>query len=281
MGPLPSGPISPATTRLWRYRCAPTAGPPRSRPPSPLAATAVHAQPDHPDGCADAAAITPGEPPVFSAIDGADDQDWFAFEAQAGHLDSASLDGLDGHAPGIALFSPDCAEPVAVPALGSPVQTFLARADGPHRIRVALESPTCAGVGATVLAPDAQRPAAAIWTGPDVGPCESPSRAESIFYVPSTEPGDHFIVVRRDAGPAAAPYLLSIEPTGCLADFDHSGAVNSADVSAFLGTWLAAVALPHPDYLAADFSGDGATRSSDIAAFLQSWLGVLTDGGNC
>lgn len=63
----------------------------------------------------------------------------------------------------------------------------------------------------------------------------------------------------------------------CTADADGSGAITSADISAFLTTWVAAVRTPPPGELAADFSGDAVTDSSDITAFLAAWL-AAADG---
>lgn len=62
----------------------------------------------------------------------------------------------------------------------------------------------------------------------------------------------------------------------CAADWDRSGAVNSADISAYLSGWLDAVATQH---LGADVNGDGAINSADVSAFLTRWLAALS--GEC
>lgn len=61
----------------------------------------------------------------------------------------------------------------------------------------------------------------------------------------------------------------------CPVDWNGDDAVNSTDISAFLGTWLTSVGVPD---LAADFNGDGVTNSTDISAFLAAWLEAVTIG---
>lgn len=55
-----------------------------------------------------------------------------------------------------------------------------------------------------------------------------------------------------------------------LSDFNADGRVNSADISAFLAAWLAALGTGYDP--AVDFSGDGQITSADISAFLAAWL---------
>lgn len=55
----------------------------------------------------------------------------------------------------------------------------------------------------------------------------------------------------------------------CAADFDRSGVVNSADVSAFLGAWLADT---YSGGISTDFDNSGRVNSADISAFLSLWL---------
>lgn len=61
----------------------------------------------------------------------------------------------------------------------------------------------------------------------------------------------------------------------CPADWDGTGALNSADISAFLSSWIVAV---QNNTIAADYNRDGTTNSADISAFLTSWLAAF-DGG--
>lgn len=55
----------------------------------------------------------------------------------------------------------------------------------------------------------------------------------------------------------------------CRPDWNADGAVNSADISAFLTSWLASVNGGDCD---ADFDASGSTNSADISAFLTAWL---------
>jgi len=61
----------------------------------------------------------------------------------------------------------------------------------------------------------------------------------------------------------------------CPADWDGDGQVNSNDISAFLGVWLADV---QDGTSAADFDGSGSVNSNDISAFLSAWLEAVQEG---
>lgn len=61
----------------------------------------------------------------------------------------------------------------------------------------------------------------------------------------------------------------------CAADWDHSGSVAPADVSAFVNAWLADLGA---GTLAADFDGNGAVQPADVAAFLNAWFAALNSG---
>lgn len=61
----------------------------------------------------------------------------------------------------------------------------------------------------------------------------------------------------------------------CRGDWNTDGAVNSADISAFLTTWLTSISMGTLD---ADFDASGAVNSADIAAFLSNWLAFLGPG---
>lgn len=58
-------------------------------------------------------------------------------------------------------------------------------------------------------------------------------------------------------------FTAALAHTSCPADWDHSGAVNSADFFAFVGSFFAGNA---------DFNGDGATNSQDFFDFIQSFF---------
>lgn len=55
----------------------------------------------------------------------------------------------------------------------------------------------------------------------------------------------------------------------CVGNFNRDGAVNSADVSAFLTAWFAAV---QAQTAGADIDCSGATNSADISTFLAIWI---------
>jgi hypothetical protein len=55
----------------------------------------------------------------------------------------------------------------------------------------------------------------------------------------------------------------------CTGNFSRDNAVNSADISAYLTAWLAAVTNSTAD---ADMNCDGATNSTDISTMLTTWL---------
>lgn len=62
---------------------------------------------------------------------------------------------------------------------------------------------------------------------------------------------------------------------GCSADWNNDGLINSADISAFLTSWLLSIA---DGDLVADFNNDQVVNSSDISAFLSAWLEQLPGG---
>jgi hypothetical protein len=53
--------------------------------------------------------------------------------------------------------------------------------------------------------------------------------------------------------------------SGCPADFNADGVVNTLDVLAFLNAWAA-------DDGSADFNGDGVINTQDVLAFLNEWV---------
>ena len=66
-----------------------------------------------------------------------------------------------------------------------------------------------------------------------------------------------------------------VEFTGCRADWNQDGTVNSTDISAFLTSWLQSVQAPN---LIADFNNDNVVNSTDISAFLTAWLAAVSNG---
>jgi len=69
--------------------------------------------------------------------------------------------------------------------------------------------------------------------------------------------------------------LWTADVLTCTADWDHQGGVNSADIAAFLTSWLASVT---DGTLEADFDGDMTVNSTDISAFLTAWLAQVGAG---
>jgi len=58
----------------------------------------------------------------------------------------------------------------------------------------------------------------------------------------------------------------------CAADWNGDLAVNSADIAAFLTSWLASIQSGATE---GDFNSDGMVNSLDISTFLQSWLEAI------
>lgn len=73
------------------------------------------------------------------------------------------------------------------------------------------------------------------------------------------------------AGPGGPDGVL--DRCQCIGNWDRSAAVNSADISAFLSSWLAAV---QGDPRIVDPDCSGSTNSSDISYFLARWLDAVT-----
>ncbi|MBC7836064.1 MAG: hypothetical protein H7Y88_13340 [Phycisphaerales bacterium] len=61
-------------------------------------------------------------------------------------------------------------------------------------------------------------------------------------------------------------------PNPCPTDFDGSGVVNSADLTAYLAAWFHDLMT---GTVMADFNSSGVTNSADITAFLAAWFGSL------
>lgn len=59
------------------------------------------------------------------------------------------------------------------------------------------------------------------------------------------------------------------------ADWDHNTLVNSADISAFLASWLQSV---QSGTLEGDVNNDRQVNSADISAFLTAWLAAVQTG---
>ncbi len=79
---------------------------------------------------------------------------------------------------------------------------------------------------------------------------------------------------KADVADRPAP-LPPDPPPPCLADADRNGAVNSADVSAFIATWMHSI---QTGSLEADVDGSGDVSSADIPCFLSAWTNAVATG---
>jgi hypothetical protein len=61
----------------------------------------------------------------------------------------------------------------------------------------------------------------------------------------------------------------------CPADWDVNGAIQPADVAAFVSAWIGSL---QGGSLAGDFNGDGQVLPSDVAAFVSAWFDRLANG---
>ncbi|HYE03202.1 MAG TPA: hypothetical protein VD963_08195 [Phycisphaerales bacterium] len=75
------------------------------------------------------------------------------------------------------------------------------------------------------------------------------------------------------ASPFARPWFRLAG--ACSADFDASGTVTTADITAFLGAWFADLAAGGT---VADFDLSGATNTADISMFLSAWFAAVAGG---
>lgn len=74
--------------------------------------------------------------------------------------------------------------------------------------------------------------------------------------------------------PQDLPFIL-MGDGGCAVDWNRDGAANSADVGAFLASWVRSL---QEGTLAADFNGDGVVNSADNSEFLAAWLRGVNEG---
>jgi hypothetical protein len=72
--------------------------------------------------------------------------------------------------------------------------------------------------------------------------------------------------------PASFDVSATSPGTTCWADWDRSGVVLPADVSAYVNSWHASVT---GGTLEADVDGDGQVRSADVSVFVGQWFGAL------
>lgn len=91
-----------------------------------------------------------------------------------------------------------------------------------------------------------------------------------------SDAGEYTLTLTSACGETTSiPATLTITGVPCPADWNDDGDVSSADISAFLASWISSVQDGTPG---GDFDGDGTVTSSDIAAFLGAWLEAVQSG---
>lgn len=82
---------------------------------------------------------------------------------------------------------------------------------------------------------------------------------------------DHSVIAGNGVfnGQSRVWIVSGLGGTPCPANWNSDGQVNSADISAFLTTWIECV---QSGALDADFNQSGEVNSADISAFLTAWL---------
>ena len=89
----------------------------------------------------------------------------------------------------------------------------------------------------------------------------------------------YYIEVSSQSATATIPggeYLGFNYVTGpCPADYDNNGAIEPADVAAFVNVWFTSLT---GGTLAGDYDNNGAVEPADVAAFVNAWFTALTVG---
>ncbi|HYE02024.1 MAG TPA: GC-type dockerin domain-anchored protein [Phycisphaerales bacterium] len=70
--------------------------------------------------------------------------------------------------------------------------------------------------------------------------------------------------------------FAALQGEACPADFNGSGSVTTADISAFLTAWFADIS---GGTRTADFNNSGVTNTADVSAFLSAWFAAIAQGG--
>lgn len=121
---------------------------------------------------------------------------------------------------------------------------------------------------AAVLSPDPP---------PALGPGQTVVLTLQVTIPPPPAPASDTLVVsaraQTDGGTRAFARLALSRP--CPADADGNGAVEPADIAAFVNTWSLSLSS---GTIAGDFDGDGAVQPSDVAAFVGAWFAALGVG---
>mgnify|MGYP001197155190 FL=1 len=187
-------------------------------------------------------------------------------------------------------------EPVAL--AGAPVtldprerEVFGAGAGGPAFFSMSASAMGDVAVGGVTEAPGAGRGAAVVLNGQRVlvragdpvdldgdGAANDDAYIDA-FAVDGAALGDggwyYFgATIRNGAGRVIGEGLL--RAVVCKPDWDGSGAVDSADIGAFISQWVVSVS---EGVALADYNRDGAADTADVAAFLAAWVEAV--GGGC
>ena len=98
----------------------------------------------------------------------------------------------------------------------------------------------------------------------------------TISNIVSGDAGSYRLVVTNGCGTATSnAATLTVNTPACAGDWNEDGTANSADISAFLTSWIASV---NNGTLVADFNGDLVVNSGDISAFLSAWIAAVSGG---
>ncbi|MBC7835492.1 MAG: immunoglobulin domain-containing protein [Phycisphaerales bacterium] len=95
-----------------------------------------------------------------------------------------------------------------------------------------------------------------------------------ISQVTTADAGSYDVIVSNGCGTVMSVPVQLIVP--CPADFNNSGSVTSADITAFLSAWFSDLTN---GTLLADMNNDNMVTSADITTFLAVWFGAIGGGG--
>ncbi|HYE02023.1 MAG TPA: Ig-like domain-containing protein [Phycisphaerales bacterium] len=111
------------------------------------------------------------------------------------------------------------------------------------------------------------------------GGAVSGATTQTLHLVPAAlaDDGDSFscVVVNPCGSVTSSSATLTVTPP-CPADWNGSGTVTSADITAFLNDWFTDLS---GGTTVADFNNSGVTSSADISAFLAAWFQAVAAGG--
>ena len=167
----------------------------------------------------------------------------------------------------VCIYVPDAGDRIVCPA-GSAVLTAAAVGAGSLIFRWQIEDPPAPGGWLDLSDGPIIRAGSPVGTAAGAAtPTLTIDPDESLY--PSGVFGSFRCLVTNSCGSFAGPASVV---TVCPADSNCDGALNSADISAFLALWLASIS---GGTLEADFNADGTVNSNDISAFLTAWIAAV------